>query len=351
LSLTRPLARLALAAALAALGPAGALALDPVAPAGTTVPATGEAIQASPKAHKLGRSIALVRRHAERQGVPPDLAHAVMMLESGGDPTRTGPMGEVGLMGVRLATAMMLGFRGDQAELLDPALNATYGVAHLAQAWRIAGGDVCRTLVKYRSHYGEERSARFPGACARMGRTLAAMNSPLAGQTALAQAPAGDEARKAAEARRVDETRKPEEAKPAPAAQAAEPAGDARPVETAPVAEAKPAPAPATAEIKAAPTVDAPVAVAVAHPAPPARPTALVTATPPAKSRTAAKPRSKPDAETGSAKAAKADKPNVTTTGSTKGVTLVAKTRSGGSGKTALTCTAKTCTLERGPKN
>jgi soluble lytic murein transglycosylase-like protein len=263
-------------------------------------------------------------------------------------------MGEVGLMGVRLATAMMLGFRGDQAELFDPALNATYGVAHLAQAWRIAGGDVCRTLVKYRSHYGEERSARFPGACANLGRTLAAMNSPLAGQTALAQAPAADEARRAAEARRVHEAKKadakPEEAKPAPAAQAAEPAGEAKPVETAPVAEAKPAPPPVAAEIKAAPTVDAPVAVAVAHPAPPARPAVLAALAPLAKSRTVAKPRSKPEAETGSAKA-KTDKPTVMTTGSTKGVTLVAKTRSGGSGKTALTCTAKNCTLERGPKN
>jgi hypothetical protein len=314
------------------MGAASALALDPIPPAGAAAPPAGEAAPVDPKAHKLGRSISLVRRHAERHGVPPDLAQAVMMLESGGDPTRTGPMGEVGLMQVRLATAMMLGFRGDQAELFDPALNATYGVAHLAQAWRIAGGDACRTLVKYRSHYGEERSARFPGACARLGRTLAAMNSPLAGQTALAQVAA-----------------KPEEAKPAPAARVAEAPAEAKPVETSSVAEVKPAPMPASTEIKAAPAAEPPAGVAVTHPAPPARPTSLAAAAPAPKTRAAAKaePKSKPKA----AKAAKAEKPDTTTTGSTKGVTLVAKTRSGGSGKAALTCTAKTCTLERGGKD
>ncbi|WP_188311951.1 lytic transglycosylase domain-containing protein [Salinarimonas soli] len=353
--LIRPLARLVLAAALASGGTASAWALDPAPQPEGAAPARDAVQPRGP--HRLGRSIALVRRQAERLGVPPDLAQAVMMLESEGDPTRAGPMGEIGLMQVRLATAMMLGFRGDQAELFDPALNVSYGVAHLAQAWRIAEGDVCRTLVKYRSHYGEERAARFPGACARLGTTLAAMNSPLAEQPALVA-----QARRAADPKTADAPKPdakpvaeiaapteapavaaidhpPPPARPGPRDTGAEPAPGPKTVaEAPPAAEARPEPTP---EIKPAPV--APVAAAVSHPPPPRRPAKLVAAAKPAEkaapkpaTRTAAKP-ARPET----------DKPNVTTTGSTQGVTLVAKTRQGGSGKTALTCTAKTCSLER----
>jgi soluble lytic murein transglycosylase-like protein len=42
-------------------------------------------------------------------------------------------------------------------ELADPATNITYGVAYLARAWRLADGDLCRALMKYRAGHRQER--------------------------------------------------------------------------------------------------------------------------------------------------------------------------------------------------
>jgi hypothetical protein len=67
-----------------------------------------------------------------------------------------GGVGEIGLMQVRPTTAAMLGFRGSHAELAEPEANIRYGVAYLAKAWRLAGGDLCRALMKYRAGHGEE---------------------------------------------------------------------------------------------------------------------------------------------------------------------------------------------------
>jgi hypothetical protein len=299
----------------------------------------------------------LVRRQAEQLGVPPDLAQAVMVAESGGDPTRIGPNGEVGLMQLRLATAMMLGFRGTAEDLYDPALNASYGVAHLAQAWRIAGGDVCRTYVKFRAHYGEERLARFAEGCGRLRQTLAGMSSPLAAQAAGAPTKPDDRTAeaKASDAKASTETKtadakaadpKPAEAKAAEAkpveTKAEEP--KAKPVETAavpPAPETKPAPV-----VEAKPDVTA--TASVAHPAPPARPAALVAARAPAPRMRAAAKVAKPVAKAAPAakSAAKPDaKPEAKLKPEPAGVTLVAKTRTGG--RTALTCQGRSCTLKK----
>ena len=56
-------------------------------------------------------------------------------------------VGEIGLMQVRPETAALLGFRGDLAELARPEVNIHYGVAYLAEAWRLANGDLCRALM------------------------------------------------------------------------------------------------------------------------------------------------------------------------------------------------------------
>jgi hypothetical protein len=296
----------ALSAALL-LMPAGALANDPVpAPASAAAPAS----EIRPP-QRLGRSIALVRRQAERHGVPADLAQAVMMAESEGDPTRTGATGEFGLMGLRLSTAMMLGFRGDGAELLDPALNASYGVAHLAQAWRIAEGDPCRAYVKYRTHYGEERLAgRHGQPCLRLRTALSAMSSPLAERVAAGAPPA--------------------EAKTVAAVPEAKPA-EPRPAEPKPAVEAK---APAV-EPKAEPAVTG--AVAVDHPLPPTRPRALAASRPAPKAKVAARQVSRGKAATRAAAKASGK--------AASGVSVVAK--AGARGRATMTCQGKTCTLTR----
>jgi hypothetical protein len=90
-------------------------------------------------------------------GLEPMLAHAVMEIESGFDPGVQGADGEVGLMQVMPATARMLGFRGSLGNLSAPATNIALGVKYLAQANRLAAGDLCTTVMKYRAGHNESR--------------------------------------------------------------------------------------------------------------------------------------------------------------------------------------------------
>jgi hypothetical protein len=100
---------------------------------------------------------ALAGCHAARYGMPPALAHAVMEIESRFNPEAKGAAGEVGLMQVMPATARLLGFRGSGDELADPATNIPLGVRYLAQAYQLARGDLCTTVMKYRAGHRESR--------------------------------------------------------------------------------------------------------------------------------------------------------------------------------------------------
>jgi Transglycosylase SLT domain len=125
--------------------------------------------------------IALLRREAARAGVPLDIAEAVVSIESGYDPSVIGDVGEIGLMQVRPETAALLGFRGDLAELAKPEVNIHYGVAYLAEAWRLANGDLCRALMKYRAGHGEELMSPLSATyCWRARAHLAEIGSPFA---------------------------------------------------------------------------------------------------------------------------------------------------------------------------
>jgi len=60
-------------------------------------------------------------------------------------------------------------------------VNIHYGVTYLSQAWRLANGDLCRALMKYRAGHGEEMmSALSATYCGRARAHLAAAGSPLA---------------------------------------------------------------------------------------------------------------------------------------------------------------------------
>ncbi len=98
----------------------------------------------------------LVRAEAQRLGVPPALADAVAIVETGYTPASVGTSGEIGMMQVMPATARMLGFSGDLQGLFDPATNIHYGVTYLARAWAASGGNACRALMKYRAGTGED---------------------------------------------------------------------------------------------------------------------------------------------------------------------------------------------------
>jgi len=124
---------------------------------------------------------ALITREAEKNGLPSDIADAVAAVESGYDPGAVGAVGEIGLMQVRPETAAMLGFKGDLTELARPDVNIHYGVTYLSEAWRLTGGDLCRTLMKYRAGHGEEVMSPLSIIyCGRARAHLAAVGSPFA---------------------------------------------------------------------------------------------------------------------------------------------------------------------------
>jgi len=133
----------------------------------------------------------LVDSETGKANLPADLADAVIFVESGYNSSVVGSVGEVGLMQVRPETAAMLGFRGTTEELAKPDVNIHYGVVYLARAWRLSGGDLCRTLMKYRAGHGEETmTPRSQVYCNRARNHLLAMNSPVVTGATIDPAPA-----------------------------------------------------------------------------------------------------------------------------------------------------------------
>ncbi|WP_416221124.1 lytic transglycosylase domain-containing protein [Rhodopseudomonas palustris] len=130
---------------------------------------------------------ALIAREAERHGLAPAVAEAVMAVESGFNPDAVGGSGEIGLMQVMPSTARMLGFLGSNAELAVPETNIRYGVTYLARAWRLAGGDICTATMKYRAGHGETRFSHLSVKyCVAVRGQLAALGFPVTGQVPVA---------------------------------------------------------------------------------------------------------------------------------------------------------------------
>jgi soluble lytic murein transglycosylase-like protein len=123
--------------------------------------------------------VALIRAHAEQNALPAQIAEAVTYVESRYHPGKIGKAGEIGLMQIRPATAAMLGFRGSYIELAEPATNIHYGVAYLARAWRLAHGDLCRALMKYRAGHRQEKMTLLSKKYCGLAKVyLASVNSP-----------------------------------------------------------------------------------------------------------------------------------------------------------------------------
>ena len=95
---------------------------------------------------------ALVAHHANANGVPPDLAHRIIMRESRYNPSARN-RAYWGLMQISHATARGVGYRGPAQGLLDPNTNLRYGMAYLGNAYRVAAGDHNRAVRLYASGY------------------------------------------------------------------------------------------------------------------------------------------------------------------------------------------------------
>lgn len=99
----------------------------------------------------------LIKRHAKQNGVPVDLARAIVEVESNFRPNVRGNSGEIGLMQIKPATARGIGFKGSVKELYLPENNIKYGMKYLGDAYRLGGETICGAVLKYNAgHYAKQ---------------------------------------------------------------------------------------------------------------------------------------------------------------------------------------------------
>ncbi|ACP25881.1 putative transglycosylase protein [Sinorhizobium fredii NGR234] len=99
----------------------------------------------------------LIQSYAKQYGVPVDLAHAIIQVESNFDASARGSAGEIGLMQIKPATARMMGYSGSAKGLYDPATNIKFGMMYLAKAQELSDGSTCGTILKYNAGHGAKR--------------------------------------------------------------------------------------------------------------------------------------------------------------------------------------------------
>ena len=121
----------------------------------------------------------VITQEAERVGLDPALIAAVIKVESDYRLEAIGVSGEIGLMQVLPSTARSLGFIGNDKELAEPATNIRLGVTYLAEAWSLAHGDLCRSLMKYRAGHGQERMTALSLEYCRRAREYLAQNGQI----------------------------------------------------------------------------------------------------------------------------------------------------------------------------
>jgi soluble lytic murein transglycosylase-like protein len=109
------------------------------------------------KAGHIQKYSSLIAKHARANGIPVELARAVVKHESGFNAGATGQAGEIGLMQIKLSTARGMGYKGSAKGLYDPATNLRWGMKYLGQARKLAGGSECGTLSKYNGGHGTTR--------------------------------------------------------------------------------------------------------------------------------------------------------------------------------------------------
>lgn len=110
----------------------------------------------------------VIARYASENGLPYELADAVVRLESRYNAgARNGP--NMGLTQINFRTAQSLGFKGDAAGLLDAETNLRYGLKYLATAYKLAGGDTCGTILRYQfGHRTQTMTAASRAYCAKV---------------------------------------------------------------------------------------------------------------------------------------------------------------------------------------
>ena len=93
----------------------------------------------------IARERQLAAYYARQSGVPPELVHAIIDVESGWKPHATSAKGAAGLMQLMPQTA----YRWGAINRYEPRQNLAAGVAHLAALLGRFGGDLRLTLAAY----------------------------------------------------------------------------------------------------------------------------------------------------------------------------------------------------------
>lgn len=116
---------------------------------------------------------ALVTSFAREYGVPVDLAHAIVTVESNYYPKAQGGAGEIGLMQIMPATARGMGYKGSKQGLFHPETNIRFGMKYLATAYKLGGKTTCGAVLKYNAGHGAKRMNPISSAyCAKVKRLL-----------------------------------------------------------------------------------------------------------------------------------------------------------------------------------
>jgi soluble lytic murein transglycosylase-like protein len=135
--------------------------------------AASEAGEEKAKAVVGGNYSEIIAKYAAQHGVPVQLAHAVVQVESNFRPNVTGRAGEIGLMQIKPATARMMGYSGSTKGLYDPEVNIRYGMKYLALAQSVGDGTTCGTILKYNAGHAAKRMNRISANyCAKVQRII-----------------------------------------------------------------------------------------------------------------------------------------------------------------------------------
>ncbi|QRM56972.1 lytic transglycosylase domain-containing protein [Sinorhizobium sp. BG8] len=124
---------------------------------GTSKLKTASSTTGYPKAEAPVGYTDLIHTYARQYGVPVELAHAVVRVESNFNPNARGTSGEIGLMQIKPATARMMGYSGSAKGLYDPETNIKFGMKYLSVAHELGGGTTCGTILKYNAGHAAKR--------------------------------------------------------------------------------------------------------------------------------------------------------------------------------------------------
>ena len=103
----------------------------------------------------------IIAKHAKANGVPVELAMAVVEVESNYKPKARGRAGEIGLMQLLPRTARYIGYEGKMKHLYHPDTNIEYGMKYLGKAYRLGGGTTCGTILKYNAGHAAKKMNRI----------------------------------------------------------------------------------------------------------------------------------------------------------------------------------------------